>query len=355
MVESTIGQMFDRHNLSGDIGLEIEVEGRRLPTFTYEPNALPDQPNSPVYLSQYWTTTRDGSLRGREAWEYIFAQPLPFTEVSNALEDMRKRFEQNSATVDNTMRAGVHVHINVNSLNVRQVFTFATAYYLLEEILTANAGFGRQGNHHALRLKDAYNVVTRLTTALSIGHLRELNTNDVRYAALNWNSLFNHGSLEFRQKGTNTCSFDDIYEWVSVLWSIKENAIANFATPLDVVAAFSGQGGDHLIRTLLPDFVLADKYVFGIEGWQVSIREHSRIVQDFAFIYQTIEEWEEVFGRVEDTPRPRNRRSNRFFEPQAMPVDFNWNTVQWERDSIPPTAEELPEENNSELEEDGDF
>ena len=301
--ESTFAELVGRHEPpTGDIGLEIEVEGRRLPVLQYAPTGRRPDSGEP---STYWTTTRDGSLRGREAWEYIFVEPLSMEQVNVALEEMRSYFKSYDARVDNTMRAGVHVHINVNNMTPRQIFTFATAYYLLEEILTANCGFGRQGNHHALRLKDAYNIVSYLCNALSVGSLRELNTNDIRYAALNWNSLFNHGSIEFRQKGTNECSFEDIYEWVNVLWLIKENSIANFSTPADLVAAFSGQGGEQIVRTLIPDMLLAEKFVFAVEGWQASMRDCSRLVQDFAFIIPDVEAWRDTFTR---------RRRNRSFE-----------------------------------------
>ena len=53
----------------GDVGIEIEVEGRRLPI-----------------TEKYWRMEKDGSLRGPENMEYVLDRPMSLKDAKKALK-----------------------------------------------------------------------------------------------------------------------------------------------------------------------------------------------------------------------------------------------------------------------------
>ena len=59
----------------GDIGVEIEVEGSSLPPGTMT-----------------WRRERDASLRGEESGEYVLNRPVPYEELTEAFNELKKSF-----------------------------------------------------------------------------------------------------------------------------------------------------------------------------------------------------------------------------------------------------------------------
>ena len=85
-----------------DWGLEIEIEGENLA-----------HPGSDV-----WRLDRDGSLVGNSL-EYILAKPLPMKDVHLHLDDLINTMKLNSSTIKDSVRAGVHVHRNVQNWSMK--------------------------------------------------------------------------------------------------------------------------------------------------------------------------------------------------------------------------------------------
>ena len=111
--------LFDGEDVEGEVGIEIEVEGQDLPHV----------------VSRYWRTERDGSLKAAEAFEYVLKRPVPRADVKKVLTSLEKKWKSNNAIINDSFRAGVHVHINVRDLTTTQMVTFATLYYIFEETL----------------------------------------------------------------------------------------------------------------------------------------------------------------------------------------------------------------------------
>lgn len=246
-------------------GVEIEVEGVNLPT----PSML---------SSNIWRTEKDDSLKTEEAWEYVTPTPLSLEGVKSSLDYLALAYTANDSEVFDSIRAGVHVHMNVQDWNVKQLFTFATAYYLVEDLLIGWCGPGREGNLFCLRARDAEFVLFRILKSLKEKNLKFLKDDIIRYSSLNYCSLFKYGSLEFRgMRGTGDLNL--IYQWVQIIDDLR-NASVQFDSPTTVVAMMSGDGELEFLKRILPN----THHLFeGNEKASQLIREASRRVQMLAF------------------------------------------------------------------------
>ena len=222
--------------IKGEVGVEIEIESDY---------PLPTQD----FLVSHWRRTHDGSLRGEHTAEYIFKNPKTEVEAYRAIDYLSKRLPD----INDSVRAGVHVHINVRDLTFLQVWTIVSCYYILENLLTNWCGEGRQGNHFCLRASDAHMVLQMVTKAIRRDNPSALDTDSIRYAALNFNALSKFGSLEFRQLRTPQ-DFDKIKTWISILLNIKRSSFL-FPNPRAVVENFSLGGEEEFLRVMLREHV----------------------------------------------------------------------------------------------------
>lgn len=216
----------------GDLGIEIEVEGAN----------LPDAP-------KYWRREEDGSLRGEENAEYVFRKPLTLDQTYAALEQLGAAYKENGSRVDDSVRAGIHVHVNVQDLSLIELFNFITVYVVLEEILVDHCGEGRQGNLFCLRAMDAGYLITTLRKAIAKRQFQALGHDDLRYSSMNVKSLSTYGSLEFRaMRGTG--DMERIYNWAKLLLTLREVA-KTFYDPKAVIQGFSeGEAAGFVYRCL---------------------------------------------------------------------------------------------------------
>lgn len=210
---------FIGRNTHGDVGIEIEVEGVNLPL---------------GYKN--WRKERDGSLRG-ESGEYILREPIPINDVQKNLADLAKAFKDTGATFNHSPRAGIHVHINVCDLSLKEVMTMVCAYIIIEELLINFCDKSRNGNHFCLTTYDASYLLNLFRQACMMEEVQLLNTGDVRYAALNITSLFKYGSVEFRAL-ESTNDFNKVNTWVQMLYKLKL-ATKQFRDPQDLLMSFS--------------------------------------------------------------------------------------------------------------------
>lgn len=199
----------------GLLGVEVEVEGEGLP-FVDDDD---------------WRTEQDHSLRG-ESYEYVMREPRSLEETETCLNSLANRLSD--STYYETPRAGVHVHVNVQDLNVVQLFNVITATYLLETILTKYCGSHREGNLFCLRVSDASYQAMVVKRAAESHNLGVFNNDMIRYSALNLTSLHKYGSIEYRAM-RSTSDFNVIKVWCNVLANIRKES-STFDTPLDVVS-----------------------------------------------------------------------------------------------------------------------
>lgn len=247
-------------------GVEIEVEGGRLPLFNKHDNEVP------------WRCERDGSLKGKESIEYVSKTPLSLRGVAEALNFLDTAYMGNKAKVSETVRAGVHVHLNIQEWSPIELITFATTYYILEGMFVKWSGEARVGNHFCLRARDAQGVIRRLELAVTEKDWRHLNTDDVRYAALNWNSMFKYGSVEFRSM-RSTRDLTKILRWVELINQLVIGA-KKFNSPTEVIGAVSEFAGPERFMKYVMDDLAFEFDPYG----ELGVWEGLRLVQPMAFL-----------------------------------------------------------------------
>ncbi len=257
----SVGNFFGRPQIEGEVGVEIEVESD---------NPLPSQENLP----RHWVLMHDGSLRGQFNGEYIFRRPKKEAEAYKAIDYLSRKLP----VIDDSVRAGVHVHINVRELSFLQLWTFVSCYYILENLLTDWCGEGRQGNHFCLRASDADVVLQRLVRAIHLNEPSILDSDSIRYAALNFNALRKFGSLEFRQLRT-PLDLSVIKTWISILLNIKRNS-SLFPNPRAVVENFSLGGEEEFLRAVLGEHT----HLFSMDNNKMqSLRSGVIVAQEIAY------------------------------------------------------------------------
>ena len=246
---------------AGDVGVEIEVEGRRLP-----------------YPQKYWKREHDGSLRGPENAEYVLAKPSTLNQLKLALKSLSIDYKSTDARIDDSVRAGVHVHVNVQALNMVELYNFITLYLVLEELLTKFCGPTREGNLFCLRACDAEYLIPCLVKAAKTRAFRHLVTDELRYSAINVKALGEHGSLEFRAMRSTT-DFSIIQTWAEILVGLREKA-KTYTDPTDIINGFS-EGES---RTFLMGVLGEHAPIFmGYKGWESCLARGMRIAQEVAF------------------------------------------------------------------------
>lgn len=245
----------------GDVGIEIEVEGKNLP-----------------HVSKYWKMEKDGSLRGEENMEYVLAKPSSMKEAELALKYLAVQYKQSESVIDDTVRAGVHVHINVQHLNMLELYSFMSIYLILEEMLVKYCGEFREGNLFCLRAMDAEFLLHKLQEAARTRRFGPLVDDNLRYASMNVKALGTYGSLEFRaMRGTEDLTL--IYQWASILFNLREVA-KTFKDPQEVISFFSVNQHEGFIERCLGEHA---PLFMDQPGWKESMSRGMRHAQTIAF------------------------------------------------------------------------
>lgn len=204
-------------NKTKDVGIEIEVEGARLP------NHMGDGD-----LGDIWIAEPDGSLRG--GMEYIFNGAQRVKDVPKYIKMLNDYFTANRSQIKFSFRTSVHVHVNHLGCDMTQICNSIYTYMLLEPLLINFAGESRKGNRFCLRVADAdgllftmkkmFSMASRGCAAIKMAVAEDEN----RYAAINIESLNKHGTIEIRcLRGTNDEKV--ISAWSRVLVNIRDWAM----------------------------------------------------------------------------------------------------------------------------------
>lgn len=249
---------------TGEIGVEIEVEGVN----------LPDQ-------MEGWEVHRDDSLRGN-AREYVLTSPCPRNQLGRHLKKFSDVLEHYNTRPLESKRAGVHVHINVQSLTMAQLISFICLYGIFEESLVRWCGDGRSGSLFCLRIKDAEYLSSWIEYCTENELWNNLPENDIRYAALNLTSLSKFGSLEFRAlRGTTDVHV--IHQWVNLLLCIKDYALNQVDNPLQILDNLSKEGGKRFATSVFGDL---SRLIFNLDVSEKEIEQGCRGIQTIAYSFK---------------------------------------------------------------------
>lgn len=263
-VDHIVNAYFRHNSKPGEVGIEIEMEGDGILWMCGEEG-------------ETWSLHHDGSLRGNSA-EYVLTRPVKRNEVDASLTMLKSNLDFYGFTIHDSIRAGVHAHINVGDLTFTQVLSFACAYFVLEIPLVNWCGPNRVGNHFCLRTTDAEYLVDHIIDVYKLGAFRDFNTDAIRYASLNFKALPRYGSLEFRALQTSP-DFNVISDWVKVLLNIKDYSL-KYKHPRELIDEFSQQTPEQWAELVLGDkfHLIADQ-----PNLRADLIQGMRIAQDIAY------------------------------------------------------------------------
>jgi hypothetical protein len=256
-----IVDLFALRPKKGKIGLELEVEtGRRFPERGFDE----------------WALVGDGSLRG--GGEFVLKKPLDKDAAFSALDNLHQCLEAAGTTLHDSDRTSTHVHINVQKLNLTQLYNFMVVYLLLEDLLVKYCGPSREGNLFCLRSSDADYLIRFLADVASTGNHSAFGTNQVRYASMNVCSIPKFGSLEFRAMRGMVTDPAFIKDWVNILLRLEEKAL-QYRDPKDILMNLSMDGGERFAQNILGEYYEQVECL----NMEEILRNSMRSVQEIAY------------------------------------------------------------------------
>lgn len=235
MFDKTILEYLKLRPTQGDVGIEVEVELMRGVSET-------------IFNQDLWLVEEDNSLHGN-GYEFV-SPPLQMEAIEPAIGDLLGHILDKDNEILDSVRAGVHVHLNAQSWTVGQLFKFLCVYYPLEIPLTRFCGKGREGNLFCLRGTDASAIITRLGYCVDHSRLNLIHGDFLRYAALNLQSLFKFGTVEFRALRTEP-DLSNIVPWCNLIKSLEDYALNNVQSCWDIPSEISGNGPSHWAKQVV--------------------------------------------------------------------------------------------------------
>lgn len=282
-----VGVILNRKETKGQVGIEIEIEGTRLP---HE-----DETPSP------WQYHSDGSLRGKDNGEYVLARPVMFDAVPEALKKLWDVFATKKTTFDESMRTSVHVHLNCQTFHLNRLTAFMALYFTFEEVLTEWCGEHRVGNLFCLRAKDAPAIISQIRRFIKTDGRAELR-DSLHYSGLNANALHKFGSLEVRS--LRGCSDPKtILDWVGILERFYTLS-AEFEDPREICSLFSAEGPLAFFENVLGDkaHLVRSGISYGPDQIADAMYDGIRLAQDLCYcrdwsVFKAMKLSRDPFGR----------------------------------------------------------
>ncbi len=292
-VSFNIATLLNRLPVKGDVGIEIEVEGKKLPREDVTPPP--------------WVYKIDHSLRGQENAEYVLHRPIAFDDVEKELNRLWDVFRAKGSTIDESNRTSVHIHLNCQTFHLNRLASLIALYMALEEPLTAFCGDHRVGKRFCLRTKDAPAIASHIKKFISSDGKTGL-PDGLHYSGMNAGALAKFGSLEFRTlRGVSDPAV--INDWVSILRRLYELS-AEFPDPRAICEAFSADGPSAFFDSVLGDRAGLIRAASGMN--EAELRESMyggiRAAQDICYC----RDWT-LFNGVEIRPDPFGRDAKKLF------------------------------------------
>lgn len=282
-----ICEILAKKNVSGDLGIEIECEGKNLP--------LAD----PLK----WTQVHDGSLRGNfpnSCSEYVLPTPLGFAKAMERVEYLIQAGQQNNTTWNFSFRTSMHVHLNVLSMEEKALQALVYLYSLVEPVLHSYCGKERRHNRFCLRIQDAEDTIQPMVYLVTKGvydFSRTFAADNIRYAALNLASLAKYGSIEFRGM-RGTLDLGVVRNWCGAILRLRTYA-EMCGSIEEVYRRFLDTPADEWFDSVLEEYANTFKY----KGYEDDLRMSYSLTLEIPTAYKItmdrqkrIEEEEKLFA-----------------------------------------------------------
>ena len=162
----------------------------------------------------YWKIVSDASVPG--GWELV-SPPLPFTDASfGQIETVSRVLISLGCTVDR--QCGLHVHHFANDLTANQIGKVLALYVKHESWFDGMLPASRRGtgNNYCRTLNIRGDVASSVESFAAVRTRQDLdNLLGSRYFKVNHQSLYRHGTLEFRHH-SGTIEAAKIVNWVKI-------------------------------------------------------------------------------------------------------------------------------------------
>jgi len=310
-VDLTVASATGRRVKTGQVGIEVEVEGRNIPK---------------AEIGSYWNYHRDNSLRGADNGEFVLAKPIDFNKVGEAVDQLWAKFASNNTRLDESTRTSVHVHLNVLPFFQNRLTNLMALWFIFEEVFSFYCGEHRAGNLFCIRAKDGPAIITQLKKYVEAKGDWRLNSDSMHYAALNVSAIQDLGSIEIRtMKGVTEP--EPIKRWVGILKRLYDLS-AEITDPRTIVENFSMMGALDFFRDVLGDDAEHVRDTCGLTEEEIvhSLHEGMRFANELVHArdwseFNPKEVREDPFGRKTKTVKiPRVREQA---EEDAAWADLN--------------------------------
>lgn len=314
-----VGVMLNKKTTKGEVGIEVEVEGSKLPKSQDE-------------LAPFWEYHIDNSLRGQDNAEYVLRQPLAFKEVPGALDALWNLFQKYNSTLDESNRTSIHVHLNAQTFFMNRLTSMLALYFTFEDVLTQWCGDHRVGNLFCLRAKDAPGIISQVRRFIRSDGKTGLSEH-LHYGGLNVHALAKFGSLEFR--ALRGCpDKETIQQWLDILQRLYDLS-AQFTDPREICQNFSGEGPLGFFNTILGPSASVVRNGIDLSDEQIkdSLYEGIRLAQDLCYC----RDWS-LFSPVDIQADPFGRDAKKMAKKLAsVAADWMDNALSTISDSPAPT------------------
>ena len=232
-----------------------------------------------------WLHTYDGSLKGMYNAEWVLNKPLSFGKTVKAVSGLYDYLE--GFGVVDTVRAGVHIHVNVNGWSIERITRLLILYWLVETALISTmGGRGRLGNHFCLPIRDsdvsvfAFRSLLKYEYVIKNRGLNEFFKNEaIKYSAANLSTLPKYGSIEFRFLRTPT-EEEPIIRLLAFLNNLVRWSGTCKLSPSDIITGMSGGPIDESLVEIAP--FLSELDLANPER-KTSVVRNMRLVQSVAY------------------------------------------------------------------------
>jgi hypothetical protein len=181
-MDTIIAKTFNLRSPKGDVGIEIETEGRNLPAGK---------------VTGTFIGKEDGSLR--HGMEYV-STPTPAKEAHVRVSNLAAKLVEHGAIVEPTYRSSTHIHVNYCDYRWRDVLGTMVAWAVLEPVVFSMMPPGRDGSLFCVSSYDSGDLADYTDQLCGqIGNSFGAGYNPRgKYSSLNLTRLSDLGTMEYR-------------------------------------------------------------------------------------------------------------------------------------------------------------
>lgn len=195
-----------------------------------------------------WKLEEDGSLRwaNKCGVELVLKKPVIRDDVNSVLNEVDRYFRK--FKVVESPSAGIHIHINIQDMEVIHVINMICLSILFEESLLKFSGPTRINNLFCKKINTHIGLIFSVSECINFGSFDLLNRvmSNNRYCFMNILPLLQYGSVEYRSL-RSTKDMEVIKTWIKLLLKIKDFSI-KFKTPLDLADFISNTEHSEIVE-----------------------------------------------------------------------------------------------------------